>query len=698
MSKFIKLIKNRKIMLLIIPVIILTIGIVVVNFNKKEIQKEEVLIKNNNYKESIYTPSRHYVIHDNFYNRDIEGVVEYTNSDGTYKEPQEICNALRYNVESIAHNYVHENNLNNKILYPEIHIDYLECPTFNGNSADGIGSTISINKPITGFIDVHSNINIIPVDERGNEFDFEHNDFYARETVNYNTKISDLVNYKEFKHEFLGKRDYLHDYKMVIGNRTYSPSMPLGEIVRLESDSNEIKVYITAEPKKLDFTVGNIPIQLDELFKIGDRITHKDHLLSFVRNGCEGHIPNEIQYFNDLNDQHLLEGYKFSKINFRKRKYDCDMFFNEIIDKYVNIYDMDNGFSADLEPMKYQVSFDSNGGSSVNGIEVTFDSPYGTLPTPTREGYDFGGWYTSKDGGTLITSETYYKTPYDYELYAHWSKKQYNITFDANNSDNDKTVKTIEYDTKIGSLIPNFDNYNPGYSFDGFYTEKENGLKITSETVYKTVGNATYYAHWTPNTYNVKFNPQGGNVSTNSSAVTFKTIYGTLPSATRDEYDFVGWFDRPSGGNLINSNSVVNIPNDHELYAHWKKETIDENSSKIKIDNFGDKKKVGDYLTDSKDVEKIYDKDEKEKSSDSLIVTGDIIIKKGKRYRMIIKGDLTGKGYISSLDFVKLWNHLDRNNNKKIDNDLFLSAADMNADENVSSLDYVIMWNMLKRS
>ena len=45
---------------------------------------------------------------------------------------------------------------------------------------------------------------------------------------------------------------------------------------------------------------------------------------------------------------------------------------------------------------------------------------YGELPTPVRYGYKFDGWYTEKDGGTLVTEES--KCTDDITLYAHWSE------------------------------------------------------------------------------------------------------------------------------------------------------------------------------------------------------------------------------------------------------------------------------------
>lgn len=78
---------------------------------------------------------------------------------------------------------------------------------------------------------------------------------------------------------------------------------------------------------------------------------------------------------------------------------------------------------AKWTPNEYTVSFHVNGGEELtdgNTIAVTYDSTYGSLPTPTRIGYGFDGWYTAADGGTKVTSETVMNQVADHTLYAHW--------------------------------------------------------------------------------------------------------------------------------------------------------------------------------------------------------------------------------------------------------------------------------------
>ncbi len=70
----------------------------------------------------------------------------------------------------------------------------------------------------------------------------------------------------------------------------------------------------------------------------------------------------------------------------------------------------------------YTVTLNPNGGyCSSSSIYVTYNSTYGSLPTPNRTNYTFDGWYTSAYGGSRVTSNTVYKYTSNTTLYAHWS-------------------------------------------------------------------------------------------------------------------------------------------------------------------------------------------------------------------------------------------------------------------------------------
>lgn len=69
----------------------------------------------------------------------------------------------------------------------------------------------------------------------------------------------------------------------------------------------------------------------------------------------------------------------------------------------------------------YTVTLNPNGGTvSPTSISITYDNTYGILPIPTRNNYEFLGWYTSSSGGTQITPSTKYTTASNTTIYAQW--------------------------------------------------------------------------------------------------------------------------------------------------------------------------------------------------------------------------------------------------------------------------------------
>ena len=80
---------------------------------------------------------------------------------------------------------------------------------------------------------------------------------------------------------------------------------------------------------------------------------------------------------------------------------------------------------------------------------------------------------------------------------------------------------------------------------------------ITSSSTVTQEHNHTLYAVWTPKTYTVTFNANGGTVSTTTKQVTMGQPYGTLPTPTRSGYTFKGW----NGKNKFDKTKYLNMNN-----------------------------------------------------------------------------------------------------------------------------------------
>lgn len=216
----------------------------------------------------------------------------------------------------------------------------------------------------------------------------------------------------------------------------------------------------------------------------------------------------------------------------------------------------------DLTPFgatKVTITFNANGGKVSPGSKsVNKNSTIGSMPTPTRTGYSFQGWYTSSSGGSKVTSST--KATKSMTVYAHWKRKSYTVTFNANGGTVSPTSKTVESGTTISLPTPT----REGYTFGGWYTSASGGTKVSSLTVTK---NQTLYAYWSINQYTITFNASGGKVSPTSLTYDYGRVTDVFPTPTREHYTFQGWYTSASGGTEITS---LKVTKNQTLYAHWK--------------------------------------------------------------------------------------------------------------------------------
>ena len=71
-------------------------------------------------------------------------------------------------------------------------------------------------------------------------------------------------------------------------------------------------------------------------------------------------------------------------------------------------------------PTEFTITFDGNGGTPSVRSMTTTNQKLTSLPSASRSGsYSFDGWYTKKNGGTEITTDTEF--PADTTVYAHWT-------------------------------------------------------------------------------------------------------------------------------------------------------------------------------------------------------------------------------------------------------------------------------------
>ena len=137
------------------------------------------------------------------------------------------------------------------------------------------------------------------------------------------------------------------------------------------------------------------------------------------------------------------------------------------------------------------VSFNANGGStSTTTKTVNYKAAYGELPTPTRSGYKFDGWYTSATGGTVVNSTTIVTNSSAHTLYAHWSDIEAPVcTFGSF----DKESLTLGETTNIKlTCIDNVGVTTTNLTSSSFTISSSNAISISNITSSSTTNGVIY--------------------------------------------------------------------------------------------------------------------------------------------------------------------------------------------------------------
>ncbi len=191
-----------------------------------------------------------------------------------------------------------------------------------------------------------------------------------------------------------------------------------------------------------------------------------------------------------------------------------------------------------------------------------------------KDGYEYD---TSEGGANLCNASSYTASSgrlvipnvmNDVECFFKIKEKEYKITFDANGGTlTGESSKNVTYTKSYGTLP---EPTREGYGFAGWYTEKVNGDKIDSSSILDRPEAKTLYAHWDAKSYTVTFNGNGGTPSYTNKTVVYDAKYGSLPTASRAGYSFLGWYTDPTNGSIVTSGTKVKITTTQTLYAHWR--------------------------------------------------------------------------------------------------------------------------------
>lgn len=205
---------------------------------------------------------------------------------------------------------------------------------------------------------------------------------------------------------------------------------------------------------------------------------------------------------------------------------------------------------------------DGHGTGSADPASATAGTEI-TLTAAPNAGYHFKEWQVMS--GDVTVRDDKFTMPSDnveikaiFEEDAPPTPTEYTVTFDGN----DGTPSVDSMTTTKQKLTSLPDASRSKHSFNGWYTEKSGGTKITTDTVFSA--NTTVYAHWTHtgdnnppvNYYTLRFETGGGSAIPGVQETYNTYIDLTKYVPTRHGYTFVGWYSERS---LVNKVSDIFI-------------------------------------------------------------------------------------------------------------------------------------------
>ncbi len=236
----------------------------------------------------------------------------------------------------------------------------------------------------------------------------------------------------------------------------------------------------------------------------------------------------------------------------------------------------------------YTVTFDANGGKGGSGsLKGTYGKKFNfpavddpTYPAPSRTGYTFDGWSTSKTATkAMYTAGKGYMIDGNTTVYAVWKPREYKVTFNANGGQGAPAAQTKKYgiDLTLTKDVP----YKTGYTCIGWATTTDaKTAEYKKGGTYSANKKVTLYAVWKLNEVTVNYNANGGYGAPRQQTVNAASkLWTDIPK--RPGYQFAAWNTAKNGSGtfyLPGASASGLCTKDGEkvtLYAIWSPLSLD---------------------------------------------------------------------------------------------------------------------------
>lgn len=217
----------------------------------------------------------------------------------------------------------------------------------------------------------------------------------------------------------------------------------------------------------------------------------------------------------------------------------------------------------------YKISYELDGGQLPTNAPTSYDNKTGlaTLPTPTKEDFEFLGWFESSDSNKVIVKSIDPEHGKDISLTASWKQIWFTLTFELDGGKVNGQLPA-KYNSKVDTVLPT--PTKDGFAFVGWQV-KGTDTVITKIAKLSKTGNLTLTAKWREGGSTQVSAIQyvlGGGTNPEGAPTEYTEGEGlpTLPVPTKEGFEFVGWFD-------VNGKQVLSISKeatgDIQLTAKW---------------------------------------------------------------------------------------------------------------------------------
>lgn len=237
-------------------------------------------------------------------------------------------------------------------------------------------------------------------------------------------------------------------------------------------------------------------------------------------------------------DKQPIDGFKYD--SWKQPEFDSNWFEQTPKELHgIGINDKDVVYEGGGGYLKYtrnSYALQFNNCEPIPSKSVKFEAPIGqylpkTATPPATEDSDvkFAGWYTAPVGGEKVDVNTDMIMPsHVVQLYAHWEKAKYTVSYVTNRDGLSYDSKTLEKGSIIETPPVNYDD------FQGWYTDPDFAHAFVPGT---QIGNhLTLYAKWESDnqtTYSIKYVDENGN-ELKTVQVTEPVTVGTTTQVTAD--------------------------------------------------------------------------------------------------------------------------------------------------------------------